>query len=358
MMAKVAVTQDILEALADPIVLVDQRRQVVAANLAARGVFSDNLTGRSITFSVRHPDVLEALEAVIGGGPSREVEVTLTGTVPRSFKVRTTAIGGAGEQQVLISFHDTAATRYAERMRADFVANVSHELRSPLTSLLGFIETLRGPARDDAAARDRFLDVMNVEAKRMARLINDLLSLSRVESEEHLHPAGQVDVPRMLSELASSLDMRAGEREMEIEIDCEKGLPMARGDQDELTLVFRNLIDNAISYGRAGTRVTVKAVAVERIPDSRLPGISVSIRDQGEGIAAEHIPRLTERFYRVDKGRSRSIGGTGLGLAIVKHVVSRHRGRLVIDSTVGKGSIFTVYLPRAAAPERCNKTDI
>jgi two-component system phosphate regulon sensor histidine kinase PhoR len=152
--------------------------------------------------------------------------------------------------------------------------------------------------------------------------------------------------------------MRAGERDMAIEIECEEQLPKARGDQDELTLVFRNLIDNAISYGRARTQVAVTAVTVERIPDSRLPGIAVSIRDQGEGIAAEHIPRLTERFYRVDKGRSRSIGGTGLGLAIVKHIVSRHRGRLVIDSTVGKGSVFTVYLPRAAPPERCNKTDI
>ena len=234
-------------------------------------------------------------------------------------------------------------------MRADFVANVSHELRSPLTSLLGFIETLRGPARDDPAARERFLEVMDGQAKRMARLIDELLSLSRVEAEEHLPPDGRVDITNLLYEIGKSLDMRAAARGMKIEIDCDPSLPAALGERDELTLVFRNLIENALNYGRSGTAVTVTASAIERVPSSGVPGISISVRDRGDGIAAEHIPRLTERFYRVDKGRSRSMGGSGLGLAIVKHIANRHRGRLTIDSRVAEGSVFTVMLPAAPA---------
>ncbi|MDX1576251.1 MAG: ATP-binding protein, partial [Kiloniellales bacterium] len=232
-----------------------------------------------------------------------------------------------------------------EHMRADFVANVSHELRSPLTSLLGFIETLRGPAREDTAARERFLEVMDGEAKRMARLIDELLSLSRVESEEHLTPNGHVDVHNMLREITQSLDMRASERSMRIEVDCPEDIPPVLGERDEVTLVFRNLIENALNYGRAGTPVTITAGTVERVPGSANPGIRISVRDRGEGISPEHIPRLTERFYRVDKGRSRSMGGSGLGLAIVKHIANRHRGRLTIESKLGEGSVFTVVLP-------------
>ena len=349
-MAKFALMQQILEALADPIVVVDGRREVLAANSAACALYSRDLIGRNIALSIRHPDILETLEGVLTTGSNREAEVTISGAVPTTYKVHVAALNlpeGPVEAKALVAFQDLTAARQAEHMRADFVANVSHELRSPLTSLLGFIETLRGPARDDPSARERFLEVMDGEAKRMARLIDELLSLSRVEAEEHLPPRGRVDVANLLHEIARSLDMRAATRGMEIEVDCAADLPRALGERDELTLVFSNLIENALNYGRADTPVTITAEPVERVPGSGVPGIKIAVRDRGEGIEAEHIPRLTERFYRVDKGRSRSMGGSGLGLAIVKHIANRHRGRLAIDSTPGEGSVFTIVLPSA-----------
>jgi len=354
-MATFALMQGILEALADPIVVVDARREVVAANAAARALYPRDLVGRNIALSIRHPDILEALEEVLSKESSREAEVTLSGAVATTYRVHVAALdlpGAAIPAKALIAFQDLTAARQAEHMRADFVANVSHELRSPLTSLLGFIETLRGPAREDSAARERFLEVMDGEAKRMARLIDELLSLSRVESEEHLPPRGRVDITSLLHEIARSLAMRAGERGMEIEVVCAADLPRALGERDELALVFGNLIENALNYGRRDTPVTITAERVERVPGSGVPGISISVRDRGEGIEAEHIPRLTERFYRVDKGRSRSMGGSGLGLAIVKHIANRHRGRLNIESAPGEGSDFTVILP--ATPEEAS----
>lgn len=340
--------EGIIEALQDPIVLVNAAREVAGANAAARGFFSDGLIGRDIALSIRHPDVLEALETVLAGTSERDLEITLQGRISTTYNVRVRGVtlpGESPDRHAVISFHDVTGAKQVERMRADFVANVSHELRSPLTSLLGFIETIRGPARDDSAAQSRFLEVMDAEAKRMTRLIDDLLSLSRVEIDEHLPPTGRLNIARVLEEIAGSLSMRAAERDKRIEISCEDGLPDVMGDQDELTLVFRNLIDNSINYSRANTPITVSAQVVDRVPEHGGPGIAVAVRDQGEGIEQEHIPRLTERFYRVDKGRSRSMGGTGLGLAIVKHIVSHHRGQLTIESTPGEGSVFTVYLP-------------
>jgi two-component system, OmpR family, phosphate regulon sensor histidine kinase PhoR len=349
-MANFALMQEILDALADPIVVVDGRREVLAANSAARSLYPRDLVGRNIALSIRHPDILEALEGVLGSESSRETEVTLSGAVATTYRVHIAPLNFPDSPEgfkALIAFQDLTAARQVEHMRADFVANVSHELRSPLTSLLGFIETLRGPARDDSAARERFLEVMDGEAKRMARLIDELLALSRVESEEHLPPRGRVDVTNLLHEIARSLDMRAAGRGMEIKVDCAGDLPRALGERDELTLVFRNLIENALNYGRAETPVTITAGKVERVPGSGVPGIKIAVRDRGDGIEAEHIPRLTERFYRVDKGRSRSMGGSGLGLAIVKHIANRHRGRLTIESTRGEGSVFTMVLPSA-----------
>jgi len=349
-MTKLAMLEEILEGLAEPVLIVDARRQILAVNDALRAIYPGQLVGRNIALSIRHPDILDALEEVLSTASGRVAEVTLAGAVTTTYRVRVAPLSLSEDPdgpKALIAFHDLTAARQAEHMRADFVANVSHELRSPLTSLLGFIETLRGPARDDQAARERFLEVMDGEAKRMARLIDELLSLSRVEAEEHLPPEGRVDITNLLYEIGNNLDMRAKERDMKIELECDPGLPPALGERDELTLVFRNLIENALNYGRAGTSVTVKASAIERVPSSGVPGISVSVRDRGEGIAAEHIPRLTERFYRVDKGRSRSMGGSGLGLAIVKHIANRHRGRLTIESRLGEGSVFTVMLPAA-----------
>ena len=245
-------------------------------------------------------------------------------------------------------------------MRADFIANASHELRTPLTTLTGFIETLRGPAREDAEARERFLAIMHEQAARMIRLVEDLLSLSRIELNEHVMPQGRVALGPLLRHLADTLELRAGEHGMGIQLDLPPDLPEVLGDRDELAQVFQNLVDNGIKYGRAGSDITVVAATGARPSYSGdsggSPFVSVAVRDCGEGIAREHLPRLTERFYRVDTARSREMGGTGLGLAIVKHILNRHRGFLDIQSTPGTGSVFTVFLrpPPAATPGPCS----
>jgi two-component system phosphate regulon sensor histidine kinase PhoR len=223
-------------------------------------------------------------------------------------------------------------------MRADFVANASHELRTPLASLVGFVETLRGPAREDGEARDRFLAIMAEQTGRMRRLVEDLLSLSRIEQREHEPPTGRVEVGPLLSGLVEMLEMKARPRQVALTLEVAPDLPAVPGDRDELAIAFQNLIDNAVKYTRPGTAVKVKA-------NRQDGGVQLVVHDQGEGIAAEHLPRLTERFYRVDTARSRQMGGTGLGLAIVKHVLNRHRGRLMVESAVGEGSTFTVLLP-------------
>jgi len=249
----------------------------------------------------------------------------------------------------VLTLHDLTALKRSERMRADFVANASHELRTPLATLIGFIETLRGPAREDDAARERFLSIMGEQAGRMTRLVDDLLSLSRIELNEHLPPKDSVDVGRVLHAVADSLEQRAARRNVRIEVKIAEPLAPVTGDAEELTQVFQNLIDNAIKYGRSGSAVEVEAQAAQK----RVGGVAavqVAVRDHGEGILKEHLPRLTERFYRVDPARSRELGGTGLGLAIVKHIVSHHRGILEIHSDLGEGSVFTVYLPRVAEP--------
>jgi two-component system phosphate regulon sensor histidine kinase PhoR len=230
-------------------------------------------------------------------------------------------------------------------------------LKTPIATLIGFIETLRGPAKGDLEAHERFLGIMQEQAGRMSRLVADLLSLSRIELNEHARPSGGVDLTEIIGRVANALSLRAAERNMKIELPMG---PMGRtvGDADELTQVFQNLIDNAIKYGRPGTSVTVSAARIADVGEirARLPGlrrakamIAVAVADRGDGIAREHIPRLTERFYRVDAARSRDLGGTGLGLAIVKHVVNRHRGSLEIESAPGEGSVFTVYLPAEEA---------
>jgi two-component system phosphate regulon sensor histidine kinase PhoR len=218
-------------------------------------------------------------------------------------------------------------------MRADFIANASHELRTPLSTLIGFLETLAGPAREDTEARARFLPIMLEQARRMARLVSDLLSLSRIELHEHTPPTGRVDLTAILHGVADALEIKAKNRGMAIRIEADR-LPPVLGDADELAQVFQNLIDNAVKYGSRNSEVRVMAGPAEV--------------DRGEGIPREHLPRLTERFYRVDSARSRELGGTGLGLAIVKHIVNRHRGHLEIESAPGEGSRFTVYLRTAA----------
>jgi two-component system phosphate regulon sensor histidine kinase PhoR len=235
----------------------------------------------------------------------------------------------------------------ADRLRADFVANASHELRTPLATLVGFIETLRGPAKDDAEARARFLAIMQEQAARMARLVADLLSLSRIELNAHLRPDKQVDVGAIVRQVADSLQTLARDRNVEVKTSGASAPLLVPGDRDELIRVFENLVENALKYAASGKRVDI-ALSVGEGPDGKREA-RIAVRDRGPGIAPEHLPRLTERFYRVDVSESRAQGGTGLGLALVKHILNRHGGRLTIESTPGQGATFTVHLPIAGA---------
>jgi len=248
---------------------------------------------------------------------------------------------------ILLLFQDLTPLRRSEQMRADFVANASHELRTPLAALLGFIETLQGPARDDAAAREKFLHIMLAQARRMTRLIDDLLSLSRIELKEHVHPDKTLDLIDVLRQVRDAMQTLARDRDVEIKMVLPQQEVLVRGDRDELTRVFENLLENGLKYASAGKKLdlTVTVVPIEQ-------QVNVAIRDYGPGIPPEHLPRLTERFYRVDAAHSRAEGGTGLGLALVKHILNRHGGRLSIDSNVGQGATFTAHLPLAGPESR------
>jgi two-component system phosphate regulon sensor histidine kinase PhoR len=343
--AELAATLAVLAALPDPLLLLDQRRRIVRANAAAADMFGNNLVDRDLAAVLRNPAILAAADAVLRGEGERLVELTMNLPVERQFSARLApfAASGADGGAVILTLHDLTAAKRSEQMRADFVANASHELRTPLATLLGFIETLRGPAREDRDAEDRFLAIMNEQASRMARLIEDLLSLSRIEMNEHVTPTGRTNLHHVIGSVTATLELRAKARGMRIALELAPDLPEAQGDPDELAQVFQNLLENAIKYGREGTVIEVTSRVSPR-RDAAVPLIAIAVRDRGEGIPREHLPRLTERFYRVDTARSRAMGGTGLGLAIVKHIINRHRGRLEIASELGEGSVFTVSL--------------
>lgn len=361
----------ILDGIPEPLILIDGRVRIAYANLAARQQFGQRIVDRDLSAVIRHPDVLSGVKNALAGrvsdtgvsgtGVSKaglgfiEIEIAIAAPVERAFNIRIQPLTEKepGARSVLLLFMDLTSVRRTEQMRVDFVANVSHELRTPLATLLGFIETLQGPAREDADVRERFLDIMRSQANRMSRLVNDLLSLSRIEINEHTAPTDRVACGPILRNVAATLEMEARRKDMRIELDIEADLPEVLGEEDELSQVAQNLIDNAIKYGRTGTEVTVTAKRAASVPAS-YPGkastaVVIAVRDRGEGIAEEHIPRLTERFYRVDTARSRELGGTGLGLAIVKHIVSRHRGTLTVESKVGDGSTVSVFLPSVAS---------
>jgi len=248
---------------------------------------------------------------------------------------------------MLMTFHDQTPLRRVEEMRADFVANASHELRTPLAALSGFIDTLQGPAKDDPRARERFLSIMHAQATRMARLIDDLLSLSRVELSAHVRPDTTVDIVPIIRQVADGLEPLARERQVLVEIDLPELQVLIAGDREELLRLFENLVENALKYGAAGGKVIVSLTSA--VSSEGTPEIRVMVRDFGPGIAPEHLPRLTERFYRVDVGDSRSQGGTGLGLSLVKHILNRHRGRLLIESVPTQGATFTACFPQPKA---------
>jgi two-component system phosphate regulon sensor histidine kinase PhoR len=352
--ARLASAQAIIERAPDPLILLDGRRQIVRANSAAAELVGILSPPCDLAAVLRNPAVLTAADAVLRGEPALRVDFTLTAPVERQLRARFAridrpALDGA---VAVVALHDVTELKRAEQMRADFIANASHELRTPLATLTGFIETLRGPARDDAEARERFLAIMGGQATRMTRLVEDLLSLSRIELNEHVLPRGRVALAPLLQHLAETLELRAADRDMQIALTLPPDLPDVQGDRDELAQVFQNLLDNSIKYGRRGTEISVGAETLR--PPAAIGGhdpavfVSVAIRDRGDGIARDHLPRLTERFYRIDTARSREMGGTGLGLAIVKHIVNRHRGYLEIASTPGEGSVFTVFLRRHA----------
>ncbi len=336
----------ILDAFPAPVLLLDARRTVIEANQAAHEIFGTRLKNHDLAQSLRHPAALDAASAVLAGGMHNTAQIMLQTPVVRHYELHAMPVNQDQDAKVraALVLLDVTAAHQVEQMRADFVANVSHELRSPLASLTGFIETLKGPAREDPAARAKFLDIMEGEALRMGRLIDDLLSLSRVEANEHIRPKGQVVLAQLLAASREALGPQARKRGIEIELHCPDTLPPVAGDYDQLSEVFHNLLDNALKYGSRGQPVKINVQPVERIPETGGKGQRVCVHNSGEPIAPEHLPRLTERFYRVNKARSRDIGGTGLGLAIVKHIISRHRGRLIIESSAENGTNFCVYL--------------
>jgi two-component system phosphate regulon sensor histidine kinase PhoR len=342
--------ESIVERLPDPLIVLGTDRSVRRTNTAARTAF-----GADLPAVLRHPELRGAIDRAIAGGPGAQpqtADLRLPVPVDREVQAMVVALdsplsGGGG---VLAVLSDRTRERAVERMRADFVANASHELRTPLASLIGFIDTLRGPAADDPPAQARFLDIMAEQAERMNRLIDDLLSLSRIEITEHQPPSGFVDLDGVVERILASLEIGIRQRGVTLDWVSKPNLPAVLGDADQLEQVAQNLLDNALKYGRPGG--TIRVALEPASPGGRWPsrgGLVLSVADDGQGIPKQHLPRLTERFYRVDTGRSRAIGGTGLGLAIVKHIVNRHRGVLLIESEAGKGAVFSVWLPTATS---------
>lgn len=336
-----------IAALAEPAMLISENWRVISANEGVQGMFGPRLAGHDLRQAVRHPVVLDAVRAALSGSSPCIREVTTLGQQDGAYRVRVVDLG---DGRLLLTFDDITQARLTERMRADFVANASHELRTPLANISGFIETLLGPASEDEPARRRFLEIMSREASRMSRLIDDLLSLSRIELDKYVRPQAALELPPLLTDVGKTLAMRLEADGRQLRIEADDALPKVIGDRDQILQVLHNLVSNALKYGHSGTPIRL-AAAVEA-PARGDPMLRVQVIDEGDGIAPEHLPRLTERFYRVDTGRSRSMGGTGLGLAIVKHIVERHRGRLEISSRQGEGTTVSFLLPLAPQPGR------
>lgn len=356
------VASALVAALPEPALLLTPEGDILCANERVALAIGPARLGDPLSFLVRVPEVLEAVHNSARDGIPRRVEFGEKIPLDRWLEAHIVPLHLHGEagmtsrggrpglpDTVLLTFRDLTQQRRVEQMRADFVANASHELRTPLASLSGFIETLLGPARNDTSARERFLGIMGAQARRMSRLIDDLLSLSRIELNAHMRPETQVEVGTIVGHVCETLSPLARDRGVELKLTrTDEPLPIY-GDRDELIRLFENLVENALKYGASGARVEV-TVGAEGAQDARTAVISV--RDFGPGIPPEHLPRLTERFYRVDVVASRDQGGTGLGLAIVKHIVARHRGKLGIESPPGDGATFTVRIGCASRAEK------
>lgn len=375
-----ALLDAVFEAVADPILLISggeaddiAGRRVRLANRAARDLLKIQRQGALLVSVLRDPKMLEAVDETLFGGVAAETEFESGSARPTHWRALVQPIGApGGERLALLTLRDETDQRRMAMMRVDFLANASHELKTPLASLSGFIETLKGHAREDAAARDRFLDIMAVQANRMSRLVSDLLSLSRIELNEHIPPSGRVDIASALSDVVDAVALLARGKAVEIAVAQPTAAAVVVGDRDEIVQVLQNLIDNALKYSPQGGRIEVAvepdqaadAAAAPRFPGAwRLPLLTpdrhpdaryaaITVRDFGQGMAREHLPRLTERFYRVEGQKSGDRPGTGLGLAIVKHIANRHRGGLTVESLPGEGAAFTAYFPVAAkAPQ-------
>jgi two-component system phosphate regulon sensor histidine kinase PhoR len=321
----------VVSGMPDPAVLLDRAGRVIHLNAAAAQLAPALRKNELAQFALRSPEIITALREAIATTETRRATYLDHAPVDRWMElviipVPVPTLFGGTDKCMLMTFHDQTPLRRVEEMRADFVANASHELRTPLAALSGFIDTLQGPAREDTKARERFLGIMHSQATRMARLIDDLLSLSRVELSAHVRPDTLVDIVPIIRQVVDGLE------------------PLAR----ELLRLFENLVENALKYGAAGGKVIVSLIAA--MSGEGQPEVRVLVRDFGPGIAPEHLPRLTERFYRVDVGDSRAQGGTGLGLSLVKHIVNRHRGRLLIESVLKNGATFTTCFPQARGP--------
>ncbi len=347
-LAETSLVNDLIAALPMPTLAIDRTERIVAFNDAARTLLGRNVLEQPFIAALRHPNLVEAVERCLLDRTPRQTTYRITESGTDNFyEVHLNVV--ARTDFLLLSFRNVTDVEQAGQMRRDFVANLSHELRTPLAALMGFIETLRGAARADVAAQDRFLGIMAGEADRMNRLVGDLLSLGRVEAEERVRPTGKLDLQDVVQIALQNLGHLAAASNVTLQSDVGNTPLHVLGDADQLLQVFTNLIENAIKYGGANQTVEISALNTPHDPILRGPALQITVADHGPGIDPIHLPRLTERFYRVDGHRSRALGGTGLGLAIVKHILNRHRGRLKITSQPGQGAQFTVILPPVVA---------
>ncbi len=342
----------LVDTLPDILIMVNDEKKIVRTNRAARAIFGQNLAGKQLKDVIPNAHLLDTLNSVIQDLKGREIEFRIEDPVIRDFLaiIERFPVPTAGGISTIITMNDVTELKSVEQMRADFVANASHEIRTPLASIKGFIETLLGPAKDDEKAREEFLKIMLEQADRMQQLIHDLLSLSKIEMNAHSVPIDPIDLAGLVRKEAEHLKRQAATKNQRLVLNIHDNLPPVKGEGNELAQVIYNLVTNAIKYGHADSDVTVTAKVTTELPqDLNMRNltrvVALSVKDQGEGIPKQHLPRLMERFYRVDSARTRQVGGTGLGLAIVKGIVTRHRGAITIDSVVGEGSTFSVYLP-------------
>lgn len=339
----------LMQAMPDPVVVIDANATVIFVNRHAERLLGQNMVGTSAFIRFRDPDVLAVMRRALASGSRQEVDYNARKELDSWYRLTVVPIDTKQASGFfLLHLRDISEAHRLEKMRSDFVGNASHELRTPLASLKGFLETLAGPAKNDEAARDRFIPIMQEQAERMERLIDDLLSLSRFETGVGQGAFEPVDMADVLFHVRTALTPLAETVGATIELDDEALLahPLrVQGNRDELIQVYENLVENSVKYGGEGTQVNIRAM---HDTEQNRSVLRVEASDNGPGIASEHIPRLTERFYRVDVQSSRNKQGTGLGLAIVKHILSRHDGRLSVRSEVGKGSVFVTVLPLLA----------